>query len=114
MCRGKPIHWHIDNLTEAGHVLGAWTIVGGDECQLVASLAHLPVPLDGFGNSDCRNCRSHLLHWPGNSCPFRKSGTNALMMEAGQDRDTNNGAEMLDGSTPRRILCEARCLCARL
>jgi hypothetical protein len=24
MRRGKPIHWHIDRLTEAGTVLGAW------------------------------------------------------------------------------------------
>ena len=25
MRHGKPIHWHIDRLTEAGTVLGAWT-----------------------------------------------------------------------------------------
>lgn len=67
MRRGKPIRWHIDNLTEAGHVLGAWTIIGGNECQLVAFVAHLPMPIDGFGSSDCRSCRSHLLRWPGNS-----------------------------------------------
>src|SRR5512134_2058429 len=43
MRRGKLVRWHIDNLTEAGCVLGAWTIVDGHECQLVASLAHLPM-----------------------------------------------------------------------
>lgn len=78
MCRGKPIRWHIDNLTEAGHVLGAWTIGGGDECQLVASLSHLPMPIDGFGSSDCRSCRSHLLRWPGNSSTFLRRGIDSI------------------------------------
>jgi histidyl-tRNA synthetase len=63
MRRGKAIRWHIDRLTEAGHVLGAWTIVGGRECDLVAALAHLPAPIEGFGSSDCDRCRSHLLSW---------------------------------------------------
>jgi Uri superfamily endonuclease len=63
MRRGKAIHWHIDNLTEAGRVLGAWGFVGGNECELAATLACLPVPIEGFGSSDCRRCRSHLLQW---------------------------------------------------
>jgi histidyl-tRNA synthetase len=53
-----------DQLTEAGRVLGAWIAPGGDECALVRALAALPVPLDGFGSSDCPRCRAHLLHWP--------------------------------------------------
>lgn len=61
MRHGKAIRWHIDNLTEAGRLLGAWTFVGGHECELVAALAHLPAPVDGFGSSDCRYCRSDLL-----------------------------------------------------
>jgi Uri superfamily endonuclease len=57
--RGRPR----DNLTEAGTVLGAWTFPGGgDECDLVAAPSHLPVPIEGFGSTDCRKCRSHLLH----------------------------------------------------
>lgn len=60
----KKPHWHIDRLTAAGTVEGAWVIPGGSECALVAALAHLPVPLPGFGSSDCRTCVSHLLHWP--------------------------------------------------
>ncbi len=64
MRRGKPIRWHIDHLTEAGRVLGAWTAVGGDECALVAALAGLPMPIEGFGSSDCRGCKSHLLRAP--------------------------------------------------
>nr|WP_294509627.1 GIY-YIG nuclease family protein [uncultured Rhodopila sp.] len=61
---GKTLHWHIDRLTEAGEVQGAWILPGGDECAIVAALPHLPVPLPGFGSSDCRCCVSHLLGWP--------------------------------------------------
>ncbi len=64
MRRGKAIRWHVDNLTEAGTVLGAWTFPGGHECDLVAALSHLPVPIEGLGSTDCRRCRSHLLRWP--------------------------------------------------
>ena len=59
----KP-HWHIDRLIAAGATDGAWIIPGGDECALVTALAHLPVPLPGFGSTDCRRCASHLLAWP--------------------------------------------------
>jgi len=60
----KSVRWHVDQLTTRGEVLGAWAISGGDECELVARLGFLPVPLDGFGASDCARCRSHLLRWP--------------------------------------------------
>jgi Uri superfamily endonuclease len=64
MRRRKAIRWHVDRLTASGVVLGAWTFPGGDECELAAALSHLPMPIAGFGSSDCRRCRSHLLHWP--------------------------------------------------
>ncbi|PPQ33194.1 GIY-YIG nuclease family protein [Rhodopila globiformis] len=60
----KTPHWHIDRVTLAGTVQGAWVFPGGDECALVAALAHLRVPLPGFGSTDCRGCVSHLLAWP--------------------------------------------------
>jgi Uri superfamily endonuclease len=60
----KTPHWHIDRVTLAGTVQGAWIFPGGDECVIIAALAHLPVPLPGFGNTDCRHCASHLLAWP--------------------------------------------------
>lgn len=60
----KPVRWHIDRLTTTGRVAGAWIFPGGDECALVARLADLPVPVPGFGASDCRICPSHLLAWP--------------------------------------------------
>jgi histidyl-tRNA synthetase len=63
MRRGKSLRWHVDRLTEAGRVAGAWVVPDGDECALAASLAHLPAPVAGFGSSDCRRCRSHLFLW---------------------------------------------------
>ena len=63
MRRGKPRRWHVDLLTEAGRVLAAWTIVEGDECRLIAALACLRTPIDGFGSGVCQTCRSHLLRW---------------------------------------------------
>lgn len=62
--RGKSLHWHIDQLTEAGVVTGSWIVRSGCECDLVAMLKSLPVPAPGFGSSDCVRCRSHLLMWP--------------------------------------------------
>ena len=64
MRRGKAVRWHIDRLTETGVVAGAWIFPGGKECDLVAALSKLPVPIEGFGSTDCSRCRSHLLYWP--------------------------------------------------
>lgn len=70
--REKPLRWHVDRLTTAGRMAGAWCEPGGDECALVAALAGLPVPVPGFGSSDCRACASHLLSWPeGAALPAR-------------------------------------------
>ena len=64
MRRGKSVHWHIDQLTERGSVTGAWIVRNGRECDLVAMLAPLPMPIPGFGSSDCSRCLSHLLDLP--------------------------------------------------
>jgi Uri superfamily endonuclease len=61
---GKAIHWHVDLLTDAGRVTGAWILPGRDECELVEGLSHLPAPIRGFGSTDCPRCWSHLLSWP--------------------------------------------------
>lgn len=60
----KTIRWHIDQLTTEAVVLGAWALAGRDECDCVRRLDFLSAPIDGFGASDCLQCRSHLLHWP--------------------------------------------------
>jgi Uri superfamily endonuclease len=73
MQKEKTIRWHVDRLTTKGMVVGVWVFPGGDECELVAMLTGLPVPISGFGSSDCETCTSHLLAWPpGTSLPFKK------------------------------------------
>jgi Uri superfamily endonuclease len=60
----KPLHWHVDRLTAAGTVSEVATWPGGTECALVAALeasARVSIPVGGFGSSDCRTCRAHLL-----------------------------------------------------
>lgn len=64
MRRRKSVRWHVDQLTSRGRVRGAWVAVDGDECDLVAALSHLPVPIPAFGSTDCARCGSHLLAWP--------------------------------------------------
>lgn len=69
--RPKPAHWHIDHLTNAGRVLGAWAWPDGAECGIIRALAALggvAAPVPGFGSSDCRVCPAHLLRCEG---PFR-------------------------------------------
>lgn len=74
----KTIRWHVDHLTTAGAVLGAWTVEGGDECILAAALArHLSIPIPGFGASDCPTCASHLLALPRKNRVFSKHFANA-------------------------------------
>jgi histidyl-tRNA synthetase len=61
--RGKSVRWHVDQLTERGLVIGSWIFPGGDECEVVQMCSYLPMPIAGFGSSDCATCRSHLLQW---------------------------------------------------
>ncbi|QCG96523.1 GIY-YIG nuclease family protein [Azospirillum sp. TSA2s] len=71
MRRDKTFRWHIDRLTAAGTVTGCWAFPAGDECALITRIAALPIPVPGFGSSDCTICRSHLLIWPdGVALPF--------------------------------------------
>jgi Uri superfamily endonuclease len=60
----KRAHWHIDQLTSAARILGAFIDEAGDECALNAALDRLPTPIAGFGSSDCRRCAAHLRFWP--------------------------------------------------
>jgi Uri superfamily endonuclease len=62
----KPVRWHIDRLTPAADPLLALAYPEADECALLSALLDhgaFTVPLAGFGSSDCRQCRSHLLRW---------------------------------------------------
>jgi Uri superfamily endonuclease len=71
--RGKRIRWHVDHLTEEARLCGALLYADRSECRLVTALAHLPAPVAGFGSSDCRRCRAHLLRWPGSLDAFLRT-----------------------------------------
>lgn len=76
--RGKSVRWHIDQLTERGRVVGSWIFTGGDECELVRRLSQLPIPIPGFGSSDCAKCGSHLLQWVnGTELPLHDANVSA-------------------------------------
>jgi histidyl-tRNA synthetase len=64
MRKDKRAHWHVDQLTSAGEVLGAFLHEGGSECALNAALHDFPAPMPGFGSSDCPCCVSHLRYFP--------------------------------------------------
>ena len=74
MRREKRAHWHVDQLTRAGRVLGAWVFPGRSECEVNDALAGFPTPVEGYGSSDCKRCRSHLRLLPnGAPAPFIQS-----------------------------------------
>lgn len=67
MRRGKVKRWHIDWITAHAETIEAIARPGLTECTLVAALLDLPgvsAPVVGFGSSDCRNCKAHLLAIP--------------------------------------------------
>ena len=62
----KKPHWHIDRLTNIRTPAAALSMPGGRECIVAADLTAgqaFAYALPGFGASDCRQCRSHLLAW---------------------------------------------------
>ena len=62
----KKIHWHIDQLTVQAAQMTALAVPDGDECDLVRLLLRsrrFTTAIAGFGNTDCRRCKSHLLVW---------------------------------------------------
>ena len=64
----KRIHWHIDHLTTSAHIVAAWALPGGSECDVVdafLSMDQSGVPVAGFGASDCTRCRAHLVRLEG-------------------------------------------------
>ncbi len=64
----KRVKWHVDQLTSGAAELACvvYSRAGVRECALVPHLERLGFehPAPGFGSSDCRSCRSHLLRCP--------------------------------------------------
>jgi Uri superfamily endonuclease len=64
----RKLHWHIDYLLAAGQIVEVCGVAGARECSLVSDIMrglrggqHAGQPIAGFGSSDCRVCRAHLL-----------------------------------------------------
>lgn len=60
----KKLHWHIDRLTLQAAEMSALAVPDGDECHLAGVLlqsGRFEYAAEGFGSSDCRSCKSHLL-----------------------------------------------------
>ncbi|MDP6876173.1 MAG: GIY-YIG nuclease family protein [Alphaproteobacteria bacterium] len=65
--RDKALRWHVDYLTASGRIIDVICRPDGSECALVRHYGQLPgvsTPVPGFGSSDCRQCKSHLLLVP--------------------------------------------------
>ena len=68
--KNKIIHWHIDHLTSSGsaEIKNIFVLFGKSksyECRLaqkISKIKNAEFILEGFGNSDCSNCPSHLLY----------------------------------------------------
>lgn len=68
--KDKKPHWHIDHLTLQAANITALAVPDGKECDLVAELlgtGHFRIAVPGFGSSDCRRCKGHLLTLVGDS-----------------------------------------------
>src|SRR3546814_112684 len=75
--KSKAIRWHIDHLTQQAGMLQAALIEGGAECNIVRVLVatgEFRIPLKGFGSTDCRRCRSHLLHLRAGGAAGKRAG----------------------------------------
>jgi hypothetical protein len=59
-----PVHASRWPLTEAGHVLGAWSFAGGCGCDLVAALAPLPQVQEPSAALAGRLADGHLARGP--------------------------------------------------
>jgi Uri superfamily endonuclease len=65
----KKLHWHIDHLTNVAQGIQVVAYPGKAECDLAAKIlaaGNCDMPLAGFGSSDCRTCKSHLITLPHN------------------------------------------------
>lgn len=69
----KRLHWHVDYVTQQDRVTHVFVLPNGRECDLVARaliLQDVEIPVAGFGSSDCRQCKAHLLALPRDTEPL--------------------------------------------
>jgi Uri superfamily endonuclease len=68
---GKKLHWHVDYLLQHARITMVHYAITMErkECELASRLGAYPgefVPVEKFGNSDCRECPSHLYAYAKN------------------------------------------------
>jgi Uri superfamily endonuclease len=64
----RAVHWHIDYLKRAAHILEVWYVLDSVRrehawAKALGGLAGASIAMPGFGASDCR-CAAHLFHFP--------------------------------------------------
>ena len=64
----RAVHWHIDYLKRAAHILEVWYLLDPIRrehawAEALGGLAGASIAMPGFGASDCR-CAAHLFHFP--------------------------------------------------
>lgn len=70
---GQPskLHWHVDWVTQSADDVQAIAFPSRTECRLIEVLlrhAHARIPINGFGSTDCTQCRAHLVEFDGPDC----------------------------------------------
>ncbi len=67
MSKSKKMRWHIDYLLQHAGLEGVKMMESNKriECEISRAVESLAdrVPMEGFGSSDCRQCRSHLYYF---------------------------------------------------
>jgi Uri superfamily endonuclease len=67
MSREKRLHWHIDWFLRHAEIVDVKRIISDErlECIISRGLEGIAdsIPMEGFGSSDCRTCRSHLYYF---------------------------------------------------
>ena len=73
--------------------LGIWNFPDADECELVRRFTQLPIPIPGFGSSDCAKCRSYLLEWSNGAALPQVAGQEPMPPESGLMRHESSFLE---------------------
>ena len=63
----KSKFWHIDWITDNPKSMEALAFPNQNECNLIHEILKIKkatIALNGFGNSDCKTCISHLIKLP--------------------------------------------------
>jgi Uri superfamily endonuclease len=63
----KKKYWHIDWLTTQTKEIKCLSFPNENECKIIKEILKIDktsIPCEGFGNTDCKICKSHLIKLP--------------------------------------------------